>query len=133
MPPAVERSIQPDADNFQSNLFRQQALAQRKHVGIVVPAREAGTLGIPAKRAAHSFDAICRHRFAVSGTAEHNAAFGFAAGHGERNRSDDRAVAENAWIVLEHDPETAMGRAKADGDDFAWAERVASHPGVAAR
>ena len=44
-----------------------------------------------------------------------------------------RAVAENAWIVLEHDPETAMARAKADGDDFAWAERVASQPGVAAR
>jgi hypothetical protein len=44
-----------------------------------------------------------------------------------------RAVAENAWIVLEHDPETAMGRAVEDGDDFAWAERVPATSGVAAR
>jgi len=44
-----------------------------------------------------------------------------------------RAVSENAWIVLEHDPETALGRVAADGDDFAWAERIPSHPGVAAR
>ena len=44
-----------------------------------------------------------------------------------------RAVSENAWIVLEHDPETALGRVAADGDDFAWAERIPSQPGVAAR
>ncbi|HXJ68808.1 MAG TPA: MBL fold metallo-hydrolase, partial [Verrucomicrobiae bacterium] len=44
-----------------------------------------------------------------------------------------RAVAEGAWIVLEHDPETAMGRVHADGDDFAWAERIPAQPGVAAR
>jgi glyoxylase-like metal-dependent hydrolase (beta-lactamase superfamily II) len=44
-----------------------------------------------------------------------------------------RAAAEGAWIVLEHDPETAMGRVHADGDDFAWAERIPAQPGVAAR
>jgi glyoxylase-like metal-dependent hydrolase (beta-lactamase superfamily II) len=48
-----------------------------------------------------------------------------------------RAVAENAWIVLEHDPETAMGRVAADADDFTWLERVPAsghpQPGVAAR
>ena len=44
-----------------------------------------------------------------------------------------RAVAEDAWIVLEHDPETAMGRAAADGDDFTWAERVSAVQGAAAR
>jgi glyoxylase-like metal-dependent hydrolase (beta-lactamase superfamily II) len=44
-----------------------------------------------------------------------------------------RATAENAWIVLEHDPETAMGRVAEDGDDFTWAEKVPAHPGVAAR
>src|SRR5436190_6856530 len=44
-----------------------------------------------------------------------------------------RAVAENAWIMLEHDPETAMGRVAVDGDDFGWAEKVPAHPGVAAR
>src|SRR4029077_2875206 len=29
-----------------------------------------------------------------------------------------RAVAEGAWIVLEHDPETARAKVAADGDDF---------------
>ena len=45
----------------------------------------------------------------------------------------ERACRENAWICIEHDPETALGRVAADGDDFAWAERIPSHPGVAAR
>ena len=37
----------------------------------------------------------------------------------------ERAVSENAWIVLEHDPKLAMGRPKRDGDDYGWAE---THP-----
>jgi len=42
-----------------------------------------------------------------------------------------RAVAEGAWILLEHDPETALARPAADGRDFAWAERVvATSPGL---
>ncbi len=35
-----------------------------------------------------------------------------------------RAVTEGAWICLEHDPVTALGRPRAEGDDFAWAEQV---------
>jgi len=35
-----------------------------------------------------------------------------------------RAVAEGAWICLEHDPETALARPRAEGDDFAWAAQV---------
>lgn len=35
-----------------------------------------------------------------------------------------RAAAENGWVVLEHDPDTALARPEANGDDFAWAERV---------
>ena len=37
-----------------------------------------------------------------------------------------RAAAERAWIVLEHDPETAMARPVEEGGDFAWAERVSA-------
>lgn len=44
-----------------------------------------------------------------------------------------RAVAENAWVVLEHDPDTALARAVADGDDFTWAERVPAAAGAVAR
>jgi glyoxylase-like metal-dependent hydrolase (beta-lactamase superfamily II) len=38
----------------------------------------------------------------------------------------ERAVQESAWIVIEHDPLVALGRPKADGDDFEWVETVAS-------
>jgi glyoxylase-like metal-dependent hydrolase (beta-lactamase superfamily II) len=36
----------------------------------------------------------------------------------------ERASAERAWICLEHDPEIALARPVADGDDFTWAENV---------
>jgi len=45
----------------------------------------------------------------------------------------ERAVAENAWVVLEHDPETAMGKAATDGDDFTWAERVPAEHAIEGR
>jgi len=32
----------------------------------------------------------------------------------------ERATQEHAWIVLEHDPDTALARPVADGDDFTW-------------
>ncbi len=38
----------------------------------------------------------------------------------------ERAVAEGAWICLEHDPVHAWGRPRAEGEDFGWAELVAS-------
>jgi glyoxylase-like metal-dependent hydrolase (beta-lactamase superfamily II) len=44
-----------------------------------------------------------------------------------------RAVQEGAWIVLEHDPDTALARPVADGDDFTWAERVPAAAGAGAR
>lgn len=36
----------------------------------------------------------------------------------------DRAVRERAWVFLEHDPEIALGRPEADGEDFRWGETV---------
>lgn len=45
----------------------------------------------------------------------------------------ERATQENAWIVLEHDPDTALARPVADGDDFTWAERVPAATGAPAR
>jgi glyoxylase-like metal-dependent hydrolase (beta-lactamase superfamily II) len=44
-----------------------------------------------------------------------------------------RAVQERAWIVIEHDPDTALARPVADGDDFTWAERVPAATGAGAR
>jgi glyoxylase-like metal-dependent hydrolase (beta-lactamase superfamily II) len=42
----------------------------------------------------------------------------------------ERASAENAWICLEHDPRIALGRPRADGEDFAWAETVPAAGGA---
>ena len=36
----------------------------------------------------------------------------------------ERAVAERAWVCLEHDPEIALARPVAQDDDFAWGETV---------
>jgi glyoxylase-like metal-dependent hydrolase (beta-lactamase superfamily II) len=41
------------------------------------------------------------------------------------------ASRERAWIVLEHDPDTALGRPQPEGEDFAWAERVPANGAVA--
>ncbi len=41
----------------------------------------------------------------------------------------ERAAAEGAWIVLEHDPETALARPRPEGDDFGWETRVAAGAG----
>lgn len=48
----------------------------------------------------------------------------------EKRELLSHATREHAWIVLEHDPETALAKPAADGDDFTWAERVpaAGHP-----
>jgi len=37
-----------------------------------------------------------------------------------------RAAADNAWVLIEHDPRIAWGRPLAEGDDFGWAETVES-------
>jgi glyoxylase-like metal-dependent hydrolase (beta-lactamase superfamily II) len=42
----------------------------------------------------------------------------------------ERAAAERAWIVLEHDPEIAAARPRPEADDFAWDERAGSAAGA---
>jgi glyoxylase-like metal-dependent hydrolase (beta-lactamase superfamily II) len=51
---------------------------------------------------------------------------------GEKRALLERACRENAWICLEHDPETALARPVPDGDDFGWREKVAAGAGPAA-
>lgn len=45
----------------------------------------------------------------------------------------ERAVAERAWVCLEHDPEVALARPQTEGDDFGWVETVAATGNTAAR
>ena len=42
----------------------------------------------------------------------------------------ERATGEGAWIVIQHDPATAAARPRAEGDDFAWEERLGPEAGV---
>ena len=48
-----------------------------------------------------------------------------------------RAAAEEAWVLLEHDPAVAWAKPAAEGDDFAWSDTVsaagANPPGPGAR
>jgi glyoxylase-like metal-dependent hydrolase (beta-lactamase superfamily II) len=44
----------------------------------------------------------------------------------EKRRLLEKAVKENAWIFLEHDPEIALARPVTEADDFGWSERVPS-------
>ena len=37
-----------------------------------------------------------------------------------------RAAGEQAWICLEHDPDTALARPSVAADDFQWAEKIAA-------
>ncbi len=41
-----------------------------------------------------------------------------------------RAADEGAWIVLEHDPDTALAKPVRDGADFAWAARVGARESI---
>jgi len=50
----------------------------------------------------------------------------------EKRELLERACRENAWILLEHDPETALARPAADGDDFGWREKVPAGAGSVA-
>ncbi|HEY6866414.1 MAG TPA: MBL fold metallo-hydrolase, partial [Candidatus Eisenbacteria bacterium] len=48
----------------------------------------------------------------------------------EKRELLQRAATEGAWICLEHDPEIALARPVAEGEDFAWGETVGAGAGV---
>lgn len=49
----------------------------------------------------------------------------------EKRELLERAAHERAWICLEHDPEVALARPVAHGDDFAWDETVPAETATA--
>src|ERR1041385_6337724 len=78
-----EFSAQPDAHDLQGFLCRYHPLTERDHIRIVMLPSESRGLSIPTQSAAHTPDAICRHRFAVARAAENYASIKFGARHGE--------------------------------------------------
>src|SRR6266508_3601388 len=79
MPAAIETGFEPDAHDRQGQVLGDQALSYGKDVSIVVLAREAGRLFVPAKRATHAVHLVRHHRFAIAGTPEDDASFALAA------------------------------------------------------
>src|ERR1700682_6284451 len=68
VPPARKRRDQPYFHNFESYFFRHHSLAQRKHVAVVVFARQPRRLEVPAQRAAHAADFVRDDGFAGART-----------------------------------------------------------------
>src|SRR5438034_10296684 len=94
MPAAVETSFEPDAHDRQGQVLRDQALTYGKDVSIVVLAREAGRLFIPAKCAAHAVHLVRHHRFAIAGTTEHDAPFALAASYRFRCGPNEKRIVD---------------------------------------
>jgi len=92
MPTSFKWRRQPDPHNFQRGFEGHHALTERKDVGVVVLAAQAGGLNVPTQRAANAFDAIRHHRFAVARTAEDNATLEFAPRHRFRHWPDEERI-----------------------------------------
>src|SRR5439155_21902339 len=99
MPAAVETSFEPDAHDRQGQVLRDQALTYGKDVSIVVLAREAGRLFVPAKCAAHAVHLVRHHRFAIAGTAKNNASFALSACYCFRCRANEKRIVH--WVFTE--------------------------------
>ena len=103
MPSAGERRAQPHPDDLQGQLRRNRTLAQRQHVHIVVLARPACSVEVPAKRAAYASNLVGHDGFAIARAAEHNPSIKFSVPHGFSHRADEhriihRLAAERAKI-----------------------------------
>src|SRR6266446_2915538 len=92
MPAALETRFQPYTHNCERQIFRNQALADGKHVGIIVSPRETRRLFVPAKRATHAMDFIGHHRFAVARATEHDPAFALAASNCFCRRANEKRI-----------------------------------------
>src|ERR1051325_11784027 len=74
VPAAFERRCEPGAHDREGERFGDCPLTERDHVRVVVRAVPHGDLLAPADAASDAADAVRDHRFAVAGTAEHDAA-----------------------------------------------------------
>src|ERR1700682_1052076 len=92
VPPARKWRDQPYLHNFESYFFRQHSLAKRKHVAIVMFARQPRSFEVPAQRAANAADFVRDDGLAVARTSKHDAALAFAAGHGFSRRPYEQRV-----------------------------------------
>jgi hypothetical protein len=103
MPAALERCIEPSAQDLEDQIFCDHSLSKRKNIGVVVLARKPRHLLIPAKGAANPVDFVRDHRLAIARSSKDNAAIAFAArdclrGRTNENRIIHRFLAESPKI-----------------------------------
>src|SRR5207237_2071135 len=100
MASALEWRFQPYLHNSQCEIFGDHPLPHRKHVGVVVLARQSCTLLVPAKRAPHAVHFVCGHCFAITRPTENNSTLAFTTRtcfrcRSNTNRIIDRVLAES--------------------------------------
>src|SRR5204862_4352510 len=74
-------------------LFRNNTLADREDIGVVVLARKASDLFIPTQRATNASNLVRSHRFAISRSAKDDAAIAFPLCHRFGRRANEE------WII----------------------------------
>ena len=99
MTPAVEIGPQPYRQNLVSQPERDNPAAHGKDVRVVVLPRQPCRVQIIAERGANSGDFVGGDLLALPASAEHDPAFGLAAGDGTRDRQTDRRVVDGLLAV----------------------------------
>lgn len=106
MPAAVERSVEPHRHDRLGELERDDASADREHVGVVVGARQPGGVEIVAQRGAGAVHLVRRDLFTLTAAADDDAAIGLSAGDETRDLGADRRIVDGGFgmraAVLDH-------------------------------
>src|SRR5579862_1797086 len=97
MPSTLERSDEPNFHDIQRQVLGNHSLANREDVAVIVRSAKARRLQAPAKGAADAVHLVGDYRFAVSRSAEHDAAFELAAGHRFRRGADEQRIIDRRF------------------------------------
>ena len=99
MAPALERRVQPDAQDLVGEAERDDAAAHREDVGVVVLPRQPRGVEIVAQRGANAGDLVGGDLLALTAAAEHDAAIGAAFGDGPADAQADRRIVDRRFAV----------------------------------
>src|SRR6266852_1512583 len=92
MTSAGKRRGQPDLDDFEGQIYGEQAFAERENVAVVVFAGQTRALEAPAESAANAADFVGDHGFAVARAAENDAAVELTARDSFRRRANEQGI-----------------------------------------
>lgn len=97
---AGERSLQEDLDEGGHLFDRVLAAADRDHIGVIVLASKARSIGIPHQCRSHPMDLVGGHLLSVARSTDHDAQTARLVGHAKgSSQTEDRIVIER--VVFE--------------------------------